>query len=88
MDLTTPHRHGATSLRLVRPRDARALQNELLANRAWLQPWEATNPDGAVSFDMRLGIKRLLQQYRDGGGVPFVMEYNGEIGRASCRERV
>ena len=28
---------------------------------------------------LRLGIRRLLQQYRDGGGVPFVMEYDGEI---------
>lgn len=79
MDLTTPHHHGPIALRLVRPRDARTLQNELVTNRAWLQPWEATNPDGAVSFDMRLGIKRLLQQYRDGAGAPFVMEYNGEI---------
>jgi ribosomal-protein-alanine N-acetyltransferase len=32
-----------------------------------------------VSFDMRLGIRRLLQQYRDGVGVPFVMEWDGEV---------
>ena len=56
-----------------------SLQHELLANRAWLRPWEATSPDGPVSFDMRLGIRRLLQQYRDGAGVPFVMEYDGEV---------
>jgi ribosomal-protein-alanine N-acetyltransferase len=79
MDLTVPRRHGPVSIRLIRPRDARALQNELLSNRSWLRPWEATNPDGAVSFDMRVGVKRLLQQYRDGAGVPLVMEHEGEI---------
>ena len=79
MDLTVPRHYGPTSIRLVRARDARPLQAELLANRAWLRPWEATSPDGPVSFDMRLSIRRLLQQYRDGGGVPLVMEYDGEI---------
>ncbi|MFE1644480.1 GNAT family N-acetyltransferase [Microbacterium sp. P01] len=79
MEVTAPRQHGAIGLRLVKPRDARALQNELLSNRGWLRPWEATSPDGPVSFDMRLGVRRLLQQYRDGAGVPFVMEYNGEV---------
>ena len=79
MDVIAPRQHGRISLRLVKQRDAPALQAELLNNRAWLRPWEATSPDGPVSFDMRLGIRRLLQQYRDGGGVPFVMEYDGEI---------
>ena len=46
MDLTAPRSHGAVSIRLVRQRDARTLQNELLANRGWLRPWEATSPDG------------------------------------------
>lgn len=50
-----------------------------MGNRAWLEPWEATSPDGPVSLDMRLGVRRLLQQYRDGGGVPFVMEYEGRV---------
>lgn len=79
MDLATPRAHGPISIRLVRPRDARTLQHELLSNRMWLRQWEATNPEGAVSFDMRLGIRRLLQQYRDGNGVPLVMEYEGQI---------
>ena len=76
MDLNTPRRHGSVSIRLVRARDARGLQNELLSNRAWLRPWEATSPDGPVSFDMRSGVRRLLQQYRDGAGIPFVMEHD------------
>lgn len=71
--------HGPVGLRLVRARDARVLQHELLSNRAWLQPWEATIPGGVATFDMRIGIRRLLQQYRDGVGFPFVMEYEGEV---------
>ncbi|MBA8815721.1 ribosomal-protein-alanine N-acetyltransferase [Microbacterium halimionae] len=79
MDLTVPRAQGPISIRLVRPKDARTLQNELISNRGWLRKWEATSPDSAVSFDMRAGVKRLLQQYRDGAGIPFVMEYNGEV---------
>ena len=79
MELTAPREHGPIAIRLIKQRDARVLQSELLGNRSWLRPWEATSPDGPVSFDMRLGIRRLLQQYRDGGGVPFVMEYEGEV---------
>jgi len=79
VDLTDPQRHGPVSIRLIRQKDARVLQQELLSNRAWLRPWEATSPDGPVSLDMRLGIRRLLQQYRDGSGVPFVMEWEGDV---------
>lgn len=77
--LAAPWQHGPISIRLVRQRDARVLQSELMSNRAWLQPWEATSPGTAPSFDMRTGIRRLLQQYRDGSGIPLVMEYDGEI---------
>jgi len=79
VEVTDPQRHGPVSIRLVRQKDARILQHELLSNRGWLRPWEATSPDGPVSLDMRLGIRRLLQQYRDGSGVPFVMEWEGRI---------
>ncbi|MFG6443880.1 GNAT family N-acetyltransferase [Microbacterium sp. P06] len=79
MDLSVPRLHGPVGVRLVRARDARTLQNELLSNRSWLRQWEATSPDGPVSFDMRLGVRRLLQQHRDGLGVPLVMEYNGQV---------
>lgn len=71
--------YGPITLRLVKPKDARALQHELMTNRAWLSPWEATIPGMQASIDMRSGVRRLLQQYREGNGVPFVMEYNGEI---------
>lgn len=79
MDVLQGHRHGSVELRLIRSRDARVLQTELLQNRGWLQRWEATLPQGAGAVDMRVSIRRLLQQYRDGAGYPFVMEYEGEI---------
>ena len=79
MELSLPREHGPISVRLIKSRDSRVLQQALLDNRGWLEPWEATSPDGVVSLDMRLGIRRLLQQYRDGLGVPLVMEYNGEV---------
>ncbi|WP_159502049.1 GNAT family N-acetyltransferase [Microbacterium sp. 18062] len=79
MDLSASRSHGPVSIRLVRNRDARVLQDHLISNRAWLRPWEATSPDGAVPLDMKVGIRRLLQQHRDGAGVPFVMEYDGQV---------
>jgi ribosomal-protein-alanine N-acetyltransferase len=79
VDLTSPFHHGPVSIRLIRPRDARVLQQQLLENRSWLRRWEATSPDGPVSFDMRLSIRRLLQQHREGAGVPYVMEYEGQV---------
>lgn len=79
MELSDPHRHGPVSIRLVRTKDARVLQHELMGNRSWLAPWEATSPDGPVSLDMRVGVRRLLAQYRDGAGIPFVMEWDGEV---------
>jgi ribosomal-protein-alanine N-acetyltransferase len=79
VDLSVSRSHGPVSIRLVRHRDARVLQDHLMSNRAWLGPWEATSPDGAVSLDMKIGIRRLLQQYRDGAGVPLVMEYDGQV---------
>ncbi|MFS0868089.1 GNAT family N-acetyltransferase [Microbacterium sp. 179-B 1A2 NHS] len=79
MDGTLLRAHGPVSIRLVRSRDARPLQNELVQNRAWLRQWEATSPDGPVSLDMRSGVRRLLQQHRDGVGIPLVMEYDGEV---------
>ncbi|WP_394279347.1 GNAT family N-acetyltransferase [Microbacterium sp.] len=79
MDSGVLRAHGPVSIRLVRARDAKPLQTELMQNRSWLQRWEATSPDGPVSLDMRAGVRRLLQQYRDGSGIPLVMEYDGEV---------
>jgi len=72
-------RDGAVVIRPIRLRDARALERELLANRGWLRPWEATNPHGPMSFDTRSSIRALLANQRIGGGLPFAVEVDGEF---------
>ena len=72
-------REGAIALRPIRLRDARALEGELLANRSWLRKWEATNPYAPMSFDTRASIRSLLTHSRAGHGLPFIVEYNGEL---------
>jgi ribosomal-protein-alanine N-acetyltransferase len=72
-------RDGDISIRPVRLRDARALERELLENRTWLRKWEATNPVGPMSFDVRSSIRHLLSNARAGLGLPFVIEYQGEL---------
>ncbi|MDF2555978.1 MAG: hypothetical protein K0R60_1873, partial [Microbacterium sp.] len=36
MELTTSRSHGPVTIRLIRNRDARVLQDHLLTNRSWL----------------------------------------------------
>ena len=72
-------RDGDISIRPVRLRDARALERELLDNRTWLRKWEATNPVGPMSFDVRASIRHLQSNARAGLGLPFVIEYRGEL---------
>ncbi len=70
---------GLTTIRPIRLRDARALDRELTENRGWLRKWEATNPHGPMSFDVRSSIRSLQQNARAGHGLPFVIEYDGRI---------
>ncbi len=70
---------GAVTIRAIRVRDARRLERELLDNRRWLRQWEATNPHGAMNFDVRASIRSLLVNARAGLGLPFVIEYDGEL---------
>jgi ribosomal-protein-alanine N-acetyltransferase len=72
-------RDGDISIRPVRLRDARALERELLENRTWLRKWEATNPVGPMSFDVRASIRHLQSNARAGLGLPFIIEYQGEL---------
>ncbi len=72
-------REGPIAIRPIRIRDARPLERELLDNRSWLRKWEATNPVGPVGFDARASIRSLLAHARSGHGVPFVIEYEGEL---------
>ncbi|MDM4762012.1 GNAT family protein [Galbitalea sp. SE-J8] len=72
-------REGDIAVRPIRLRDARALERELLDNRGWLRPWEATNPYGPMSFDVRGSIRALQANARQGFGLPFVVEVDGEL---------
>ena len=72
-------RDGPVTIRPIRLRDARALEQELISNRAGLRTWEAPNPHGPIGFDSRASIRSLLSNWRSGFGVPFVIEYEGEF---------
>ena len=70
---------GHTTIRPIRLRDAKALERELMENRGWLRKWEATNPHGAMGYDVRASIRSLLHNARAGYGLPFVIEYDGQL---------
>jgi ribosomal-protein-alanine N-acetyltransferase len=70
---------GPIALRPIRLRDARPLERELMGNRGWLRQWEATSPHGPMNFDTRASIRSLLANARGGHGLPFVMEYDGQL---------
>ena len=72
-------REGDITIRPVRLRDARMLERELMQNRTWLRRWEATNPVAPMNFDVRGSIRNLLSHAREGFGLPFLIEYKGEI---------
>ena len=72
-------REGDIAIRPIRGRDAKVLERELLANRGWLRKWEATNPVGPMSFDVRGSIRHLESNARAGFGLPFIIEYQGEL---------
>lgn len=79
MSSTIALEHGDVHVRLVRKRDAAALQELILSNRSWLRPWEATNPHGPNSFDIKAMIRGLLRQANEMTGLPLVIEYHGAI---------
>ena len=72
-------RDGDVTIRAVKLRDARSLERELLDNRGWLRRWEATNPVGPMNFDVRGSIRNLLSHAREGYGLPFIIEHEGQL---------
>jgi ribosomal-protein-alanine N-acetyltransferase len=72
-------REGDIAVRPIRLRDARPLERELLDNRSWLRKWEATNPVGPMSFDVRSSIRGLQSNARAGFGLPFIIEQDGQL---------
>jgi ribosomal-protein-alanine N-acetyltransferase len=71
--------HGDVTLRLLRVRDAKAIERLILGNREWLRPWEATNPFGPNSFDIKAMTKGLVRQLDNQTGLPFVIEHQGQV---------
>lgn len=71
--------YNEVSARVVRVKDAKKLETLILDNREWLRPWEATNPDGPNSFKIKSQIRGLLKQMESHQGLPFVIEFAGEI---------
>ena len=71
--------HGDVTVRLLRVRDAKVLERLILGNREWLRPWEATNPFGPNSFDIKAMARGLVRQLDDQTGLPCLIEYRGEV---------
>lgn len=71
--------HGRVTIRPLRLRDSRDLDVALASNRGWLRTWEATNPSGHVSTDVRGSIRALQANARAGLGLPFAMELDGRF---------
>ena len=71
--------HDDLKLRVAKMRDSKQLEKLILGNRDWLRPWEATNPHGPNSFDVRSQLRGLLRQLDDQSGMPFVIEVQGQL---------
>lgn len=66
-------------VRALRQRDAKELEQALLRDRDWLQPWEATLPSGTGRWDVRGAVRSMLEQAHSGSVLPFVLEHEGSI---------
>jgi len=68
------------TLRGVRLRDAKALENALGSNRGWLAQWEATNPIiRGQHFDAKASIRGLVDAAKSGSALPMILEVEGEL---------
>lgn len=86
-----PRSSGPVGIRVIRVSDAPVLEQLLRENRDWLQPWEATHPNGAGavpgSVSMRPTIKAMRRQLRTGSGAPFVITLDDAVvGQLSVSE--
>lgn len=79
MPLSFALTHNDVRMRIVRMKDSKSMERLILSNREWLRPWEATNPEGPNSFDIRGQIRMLLKQMDNNSCLPFVIEQDGTI---------
>lgn len=70
---------GSVSLRLIKRRDAKLLQDLLITQRDWLEPWEATIPGMRSLPNAKWLISGLLAAHRDETALPLVILYEGEL---------
>lgn len=70
---------GPVSIRVVRMRDWKTIEAIQLKNRDWFRRWEATNPSGPMNIDFKASIRSLLRQLDDETGIPFVIEFDGQL---------
>lgn len=71
--------HDRVSLRPLEKRDWHELENLMLANRGWLKPWEATNPEGPTSLDAKGMVSSLVSQRKRGDSLSFVICFDGQM---------
>ncbi|WP_152650360.1 GNAT family N-acetyltransferase [Demequina aestuarii] len=77
---------GALTLRTLGRHEEYAWRQLRQANRAWLEPWEATAPPGRTEAPVtfRSLVRRERRQWRDESAYPFVILHHDElVGRVS-----
>lgn len=68
------------SLRPIRRRDAAAWREVRRRNREWLQPWDATPPEGAPAAPSFAAMVSVLRhEARAGRSLPFVITYDRRL---------
>jgi ribosomal-protein-alanine N-acetyltransferase len=72
---------GPVTLRPIRLRDKRRWTAVRESNQSWLEPWDATTPEGSAAGPGNFGsyVRGLLRQARAGEAWPWVIEYQGAL---------
>jgi ribosomal-protein-alanine N-acetyltransferase len=72
---------GEVGLRPIRARDRQRWTQVREANREWLDPWDASTPQGAPEgpADFRSYARGLRRQARAGESWPWLIEHRGEL---------
>jgi [ribosomal protein S5]-alanine N-acetyltransferase len=71
--------HGDITLRKLSRLDYPVLNRLLHEDREWLEPWEATTPGIRRALDVKWLVRSLIAQSKEGFGIAFVIEYQGEV---------